>query len=117
MSANDPKRTFKVHLVTLVTEMPQIGTCAHHGCPVIVLERTGNDLRGRCRSAIDQYNELRAFGQIAKLGVIVLLFFRIAGFYGDDFSLNEQAADARSKPTPYPAQPFFLRRTSPGQSN
>jgi hypothetical protein len=47
----------------------------------------------------------------------VLLFFRIAGFYGDDFSLNEQAADARSKPTPYPAQPFFLRRTSPGQSN
>jgi len=32
---------------------------------VIVLERTGNDLRGRCPSAIDQYNELRAFGQIA----------------------------------------------------
>src|SRR4029077_8273281 len=28
------------------------GTCAHDRCPVIVLERTGNNLRGRCRSAI-----------------------------------------------------------------
>ncbi len=48
------------------------GPGAHHDCPVMILQGTGHDLRGRGRAAIDQDHHRPAVGQIATSGIEAL---------------------------------------------
>src|SRR5262249_18906412 len=72
-------------------------TCANKGGALVILQRTGNDFRGRSRAAIDQHDQRLALGQIARVGVVALGLLSITATGRDDLAPVEEPIRDRNR--------------------
>ena len=62
------------------------GPGADDGRALVVLQRAGDDLGGRCRAAIDQHNDRLALGHVAGPGVEALGLLGVAAAGRNDLA-------------------------------
>ena len=66
------------------------GARAHEERTVVILQRAGDDLRGRGRAAVDQHHQRQLAGDVARLGVEALGVVRPPRLGRDDLALVEE---------------------------
>jgi hypothetical protein len=63
----------------------------------VILQRTGDDFRGRSRTAVDQDDQRLALGQVARPGVEALGFLGIAATCRNDLAPIEERVRDRDR--------------------
>ena len=63
---------------------------AHHQRAAVVLQRAGDDFRGRCGAGIDQHDHRQAVRHVARPRIITLDVILVAAALGDDFAAFEE---------------------------
>ena len=64
---------------------------------LLILQRTGDDFRGRSRTAVDQDDDRLALSQIARVGIEALGLLGITAAGGDDLALVQERIRDRNR--------------------